>query len=243
VASEHDAPDETGADRDRTAEVRDDTSEARDDTSEARDSRAEARDKRAEAREARGDTAGAPADRAEALRDRRGGASDRSRSADDREAASKDRELSAEDRAIAAIDALTGTYRREVGMLLLDHDVLRAKRTNQPFTLAFVDLDDLKAVNDSLGHVAGDQLLRATADAIRGHLRPYDLIVRYGVDLTMAAAAERFVLVNADLAATRQASVSAGLAQFETDDALEDLIARADEALYSERERPTPPDA
>ncbi len=136
-------------------------------------------------------------------------------------------------------------------MLLLDHDVLRAKRTNQPFTLAFVDLDDLKAVNDSLGHVAGDQLLRATADAIRGHLRPYDLIVRYGgdeflcglLDLTMAAAAERFVLVNADLAATRQASVSAGLAQFETDDALEDLIARADEALYSERERPTPPDA
>ena len=54
----------------------------------------------------------------------------------------------------------------------------------------------------------------------------------------MAAAAERFELVKADLAATQQASVTIGLAEVEADDALEELIARADEALYRERERP-----
>ena len=117
---------------------------------------------------------------------------------------------------------------------------------SQPFTLAFIDVDGLKGVNDSLGHTAGDQLLRATASAIRARLRPYDVIVRYGgdeflcglLDLDMAAAAERFELVKADLAATQQASVTIGLAEVEADDALEELIARADEALYRERERP-----
>ena len=64
-------------------------------------------------------------------------------------------------------------------MLLLEHDVLRAKRTNQPFTLAFVDVDGLKRVNDSLGHAAGDHLVRAIAKAIRARLRLYDVIVRY----------------------------------------------------------------
>ena len=130
-------------------------------------------------------------------------------------------------------------------MLLLEHDVVRAKRTSQPFTLAFIDVDDLKRVNDSLGHAAGDQLLRAIAEAIRARLRPYDVIVRFGgdeflcglLDLNKAEAAERFVLVKADLATTQHASVTTGLAQVEADNALEELIVRADEALYRERRR------
>jgi PleD family two-component response regulator len=56
------------------------------------------------------------------------------------------------------------------------------------------------------------------------------------VDVTMAEAAKRFALVNAALAET-QVSVSVGIAELEVDDALEDLIARADEALYRERGR------
>lgn len=54
--------------------------------------------------------------------------------------------------------------------------------------------------------------------------------------MTMADAAKRFSLVNADLAATQHASVTVGLAELETDDALEDLLARADDALYNERQ-------
>ncbi len=248
TAPDQDGPDQTGtpgADRDRTAEARDEIAEARDDVSEVRDARAEARDERAEVREASKDLTGARADRAGAVRDRQGGAGDRHQSARDRQAASKDRQFSEEDRAAAALDELTGAHRRDAGMLLLEHDLLRAKRTNQPFTLAFIDVDGLKRVNDSLGHAAGDQLLRAIADAIRARLRPYDVVVRYGgdeflcglLDLDKAAAAERFALVKADLAATQQASVTTGLAEVEADDALEELIARADDALYRERLR------
>lgn len=244
---EFSADDQAGRDRDRTAEDRDQRAEVHDQESEARDERAEARDVRAEAREraADGVDTAAAADRAGALRDRRGGASDRTQAADDREAASADRALSARERETASIDELTGAHRREAGIVGLEREIARAKRTKQPFTLAFIDVDDLKGTNDSRGHAAGDQRLRETADSIRAHLRSYDLIVRFGgdeflsgmLDVSMADAAKRFSLVNADLATAQRASVTIGLAELEADDALEDLIARADEALYRERRR------
>ncbi len=240
--------DQAGEDRDRTAEDRDERAKAHDEASEARDERAEARDDRAEARELAADVAdsGAAADRAGALRDRRGGASDRTQAADDREAASADRVLSARERAVSSIDELTGAHRREAGMVELQREVDRAKRTEQPFALAFVDVVGLKGRNDSLGHAAGDTLLRATVDSIRAHLRSYDLIIRFGgdefvcalLDVTMAEAVKRFTLVNADLAAAHEASVTVGLTELEADDAVVDLIARADEAMYRERKQP-----
>jgi diguanylate cyclase (GGDEF)-like protein len=238
-------PADAGSDRDRTAEDRDQRADANDQESDARDERADARDERAEAREHAGgvvDT-GAIADRSGALRDRRGAASDRIQAADDRHAACADRALSAQERAASSIDELTRAYRREAGLAELAREVDRAKRTQQPFTLAFVDVDNLKATNDALGHAAGDQLLRHATDAIRAHLRSYDLIIRYGGDeivcalpeLTMTQAAERFCLVNAHLSQTDRASVSVGLAQLQPDDAPEDLIARADQAMYNHR--------
>ncbi|MCA1699187.1 MAG: GGDEF domain-containing protein [Actinobacteria bacterium] len=144
------------------------------------------------------------------------------------------------------MDELTGAHRRDAGIVELERELARAKRTKQAFALAFVDVDDLKGTNDSLGHAAGDQLLRETANAIRAHLRSYDLIIRYGgdeflcalVSVTSAEAAKRFSLVNADLAATHQASVTVGLTELEADDALKDLIARADQALYNQRQQP-----
>jgi diguanylate cyclase (GGDEF)-like protein len=241
-----------GDDRDRIADGRDLRAEASDLVSEARDVRAAARDERAEAREraaGEGGDTGAAADRAGALRDRRGGASDRIQAEDDRKASSTDRGLAALDRAASSLDGMTGAYRREAGFAELAREINRAKRTAQPYTLAFVDLVELKQRNDSLGHAAGDELLRATVGAIRAQLRPYDLIIRYGgdeflcglLDVTVAQAAERLSLVNADLVATQQASISVGLAQLETGDAVEDLIARADKAMYTERQHPRPP--
>jgi len=242
------ATDQAGQDRDRTAQDRDLRADAHDEQSEGRDARAQERDERAEARElaADGIDIAAAADRAAALRDRRGGASDRTQAADDRDAASADRILSAADRATSSIDELTGTYRREAGVGALEREIARATRTKQPFALAFVDVDDLKATNDSRGHAAGDQRLRETADSIRAHVRSDDVIVRFGgdeflcglLDVTIEEAAKRFSLVNAELAATGRASVSVGLAQFEAGDALQDLIARADDALYTHRRRP-----
>jgi diguanylate cyclase (GGDEF)-like protein len=241
---------QTGDDRDRIAEGRDVRAEANDLVSDARDHRADARDERAEAREradGEGGT-GAAADRAGALRDRQGGASDRTQAGDDRKASSSDRGLAAQERAAWSIDALTGAHSREAGLAELAREIVRAKRTGQPLTLAFADVDGLKRRNDSLGHPAGDQLLRAIVASIRAQLRSYDLVIRYGgdeflcslLDVTMTQAAERFSLVNADLAAAQKASVTAGLAQLNADDRLEDLIARADEALYRARQQPRP---
>ncbi|HVF15191.1 MAG TPA: GGDEF domain-containing protein [Acidimicrobiales bacterium] len=234
-----------GDDRDQTADERDHTSEAFDKASDDRDERADARDARAESREgaeSRFDP-GAVSDRAGAKRDRQGGASDRKHAEHDREAASTDRDLSARERATFLVDELTGAHRREAGILELEREITRAKRTKHPFVLVFIDVDRLKATNDSQGHAAGDELLRHVVDTIRAHVRPYDLIVRYGgdeflcglPDLTAAEAAERFGLVNVDLASRRQASVTAGMAELSADDRVEDLIKRADDALYRER--------
>lgn len=130
-------------------------------------------------------------------------------------------------------------------MLELKRELARAKREGESMALAFVDVDGLKQTNDSLGHGAGDQLLREIAYSIRAHLRSYDLIIRYGGDeflcalvgVTREEAAERFSLVNSDLTASRGASVTVGLAEAEGEDTAEDLIARADEAMYKERQQ------
>jgi diguanylate cyclase (GGDEF)-like protein len=239
-------------DQDRTAEERDQTSDARDRVSAARDDRAEERDERAGAREDAADRfdPAAASDRAAAKRDRQAGAGDRKNAEDDRHAASSDRALSARQRALALIDQLTGARRREAGLIELEREIIRAKRTQHPFVLAFVDVDHLKQTNDALGHTAGDQLLREVVATIRHRLRPYDLIVRYGgdeflcglLDLGLAATTERFALVNADLTTDPHASISVGLAELLPDDTLDMLISRADAALYIERkQRADPP--
>lgn len=234
-----------GEDRDRIAADRDERADAHDEASDARDERADARDARADTRDKRSEKmdVGAAADRAGALRDRRGGASDREQAADDREAAASDRELSAQERVVSSIDALTGAYRRDAGMLELRREIDRAKRTKRPLALAFIDVDGLKSRNDSAGHLAGDKLLQLIVETVRTHLRNYDLIVRFGgdeflcafLDVSPSEALKRFEAVNVDLAAAAGASVTVGLAEMRSEDSLEDLIERADEALYKQR--------
>ena len=251
VAGEHDIDpvitDQIAEDRDQTSTADDKAAEARDDRAEVRDGRAEARDDRAEARdraEGRFDI-GAGADRTEALRDRGIAAIDRAHAAADREAASLNRVVSARERAISSIDGLTGALRRDAGNLELEREVARSMRTGEPLILAFIDVDGLKKVNDSSGHAAGDELLKQIVDTVRSRLRSYDLVVRFGgdefvsglLDMTMPEAVKRFELVNADLAEILQASVSVGLAEIKPHDSLQDLIARADEDLYRQRQQ------
>ena len=242
-------PDLAAEHRDRSAEDRDARADGHDVEARARDERSTARDSRAVARELSADGrihVGGAADRLAALRDRRSGAGDRHQSAHDREAARDDRSFAASDRQTAWTDELTGAYRREIGICLLEREVARAQRTSQPFTLAFIDVDNLKATNDTLGHAAGDARLRDTASSIHAHLRSYDLIVRLGgdefvcglLDVTLDEAAKRFRLVNTYLAEAHPgSSITPGLAELHPDDALQDLIARADAAMYAERKR------
>ena len=238
----------TAEDRDAIADDRDRIAAAHDEVAELRDARATARDARAAAREAlvgRLDPA-AVTDRAGARRDRQGSATDRINARNDRLAAADDRATSADERRLFLIDGLTGARRRDAGMMELEREISRAKRTRQSFVLAFIDVDGLKVINDSRGHAAGDQLLAQVAAAVRSHVRPYDLIVRYGgdeflcglLDLRIEDTVARFALVNDRLARECLASVTVGLAELTADDDLRDLIDRADAALYLEARRP-----
>ncbi|HUR86767.1 MAG TPA: GGDEF domain-containing protein [Solirubrobacteraceae bacterium] len=183
-------------------------------------------------------------DRDTAQADRGAGATERSEAELDRDTAQADRGASARDREHSSHDDLTGAYLRGAGLVELDREIARARRTTQPLVLAFIDVDGLKAVNDSRGHAAGDQTLVAVADALRAHLRAHDLVIRYGGDeflcvvagLDLAEAAARLALVNADLAeGPVRGAVSAGLAELQADDSPEDLVARADAQLYRAR--------
>jgi len=239
-----DSPQPTGDERDRAGHERDRAAEGRGRAAETRDENAQDRDDRPEARDktvGRVNSAAA-ADRAGARQDRLSAAADRASAAGDREIAYSDRVSSAGERAISSFDKLTGVYRRDSGVVELERDIAKAKRTRQHFVLAFVDIDGLKATNDALGHPAGDRLLRQVADTLRGHLRAYDLVVRFGgdefvcglLDARMQDAVTRIELVNCDLAETG-ASVTAGYAELAADDSLAALVTRADEAMYKQR--------
>jgi diguanylate cyclase (GGDEF)-like protein len=238
TSTEHEAPIDA---RDTRALARDERAAQRDARANARDARAAVRDEAARARETADPEMAAM--QVEARRDRFAAARDRFAAKSDRAAARLDRVVSAIERVESSIDGLTGAYRRDAGMRELEHEVARARRTGDTFVLAFVDVNNLKARNDTLGHLAGDQLLRKIADTLRANVRSYDLVVRYGGDefvcgfpaLDVNDAAERFARINGDLAATAEASVAFGLAELEMDDSLADLITRADTVMYANR--------
>jgi diguanylate cyclase (GGDEF)-like protein len=194
---------------------------------------------------------GAADERMAAGADREASAAERAASASERHDAEQDRDGSATDRAqaaheldVASHDALTGTYTRGAGIIELARDLSRASRSGEPMTLAFIDVDDLKGVNDRGGHSAGDRLLSQVADALRAHLRPHDVIMRYGGDeficaltgLTATDAADRLAAINLALAEAAEAgSITVGLAELEAGESLHDLIGRADEDLHDRK--------
>jgi diguanylate cyclase (GGDEF)-like protein len=78
------------------------------------------------------------------------------------------------------IDTKTGLLNSSTWETEATVEVERAQRTETPLSVALIDIDHFKAVNDTHGHLAGDTVLRAVTDAIREHLRSYDLAGRFG---------------------------------------------------------------
>ena len=83
---------------------------------------------------------------------------------------------------LAFHDTLTGLPNRALFTDRLQQALARAERHQQPLAVMFLDLDNFKIVNDSMGHEAGDQLLIAVAERLRACLRPEDTIARFGGD-------------------------------------------------------------
>lgn len=104
-----------------------------------------------------------------------------------------------EARSEATTDRLTGVASRQALIAALFNEVERANRYRRPFSVAFIDIDHFKAVNDTYGHAAGDIVLRGVAEAIRTNLRASDLVGRYGGEEFMVLLAETDVEKAAEL--------------------------------------------
>ncbi len=238
----------TGEDRDRAADLRDRGAAGRDALARLHDLQDDADASREDILlRAERDRARAAADRAKAADDRARAASDREEAARERAEARGDRTKSADNLKLVATDELTGAWTRKLGLEEVSRELERAHRTGARLVLAFIDVDGLKAVNDSRGHLAGDALLRLLGETLRANVRPYDVIVRYGGDEVVCAmpnlgvceARARFEKIAAVLAAAdADHSVTFGLAEAEPADSLRELVARADADFLQARRSP-----
>jgi diguanylate cyclase (GGDEF)-like protein len=86
------------------------------------------------------------------------------------------------ERELARTDDLTGAVNRRSFFEAAQNEINRARRHRHPFSVAYMDVDNFKALNDTLGHAAGDAVLRAVAQAIRRDVREIDLVARLGGD-------------------------------------------------------------
>lgn len=144
----------------------------------------------------------------------------------------------------ASIDPLTGVgNRREFETAF--HDYM--KSAQRQFVLAVFDLDDFKRINDTGGHAAGDEVLRAVAHTLKNAVRKADVVARIGGDefallghgATLREAENRLRSVVSMLAAIptglakpSHVTVSCGVAEYSAGDTMESLMSRADSALY-----------
>ena len=87
-----------------------------------------------------------------------------------------------QEREMARTDALTGALNRRSFFETAEMEIKRARRHRHPFTVAYLDIDDFKELNDHFGHAAGDAALRALTDTIRRGVREIDSVARLGGD-------------------------------------------------------------
>lgn len=115
-------------------------------------------------------------------------------------------------------DSLTGCYKREVM-----HNICM-----QSYTVAMVDVNGLKSINDTLGHDAGDEHIVSVVNSIREYIREEDIIIRYGGD-EFVVVFKNCTPANAYKAMARVINASVGVG---TGNTLEKAIHNADEAMY-----------
>jgi diguanylate cyclase (GGDEF)-like protein len=163
------------------------------------------------------------------------------------ESESRLKRLLAKEQELARIDPLTVVPNRRAFYEALDQERVRSRRYRRPFTIAYVDLDNFKKVNDSLGHAMGDELLVQVAAGLKSNLRASDYIGRLGGDEfavllpeTDATAAQlvlrklRLRLLEEMKAHDWQVTFSIGAATFlDPPDSLDVMIRMADETMYA----------
>lgn len=158
-------------------------------------------------------------------------------------------ERTAEIERLSKIDKLTGLANRSALDEQLDREFRRAVRYQHPLTMLVVDLDHFKRVNDTFGHLGGDEVLRAVGERLRGKLRETDVVGRYGgeefvillpvtpLEAALSLAEELRQLIESRVVRFGEMEIamtaSIGVAALEPGiESCKELFAHADSALY-----------
>lgn len=154
-------------------------------------------------------------------------------------------ELETRLRELAMHDALTGVFNRGHMFTLAETEIARAMRHSHRLSLAMIDVDHFKHVNDVHGHEAGDRVLRSFADACRRELREIDVIGRYGGEefVVLFVETDRETALLASERVRRMAeqlrigdiriTISIGVVEWKRGELLSSMLKRADENLYA----------
>jgi diguanylate cyclase (GGDEF)-like protein len=150
---------------------------------------------------------------------------------------------------LAELDELTGAFNRRCIMRMLDEEIARASRNGSACSIALIDLDHFKHVNDTYGHPTGDEVLRTFAITMFANIRGGDHFGRYGGEEFLlvlpdmrpdgaARAVDRLRAIVAELdwsafSPGMQVTLSAGVATLNPDETTDSFLARADSALYA----------
>jgi diguanylate cyclase len=154
---------------------------------------------------------------------------------------------------LAELDELTGSFNRRCIMRMLDEEIARAGRSGSPCSIALIDLDWFKRINDAFGHPIGDEVLRTFAITMFANIRSVDHFGRYGGEEFLlilpdmppegaARALDRLRAIIADLdwsafSPGMKVTISAGVATLRPDEKPDTFLARADRALYAAKAR------
>jgi diguanylate cyclase (GGDEF)-like protein len=151
----------------------------------------------------------------------------------------------------ASTDGLTGLGNRHWMGDVFEREVMRARTSGQSLCLMMIDIDHFKTFNDQYGHIAGDRVLVAVSEALRGYLRPTDLIARFGGD-EFAVLLPGIELGHAQQTAERlrqhvaglsppslslAITISIGVSANRGNDDVATLVSRADSAMYEAKDR------
>lgn len=146
------------------------------------------------------------------------------------------------------VDGLTGVHNKRYLVEQLEREISRASRHGRPLCLVMLDIDHFKDVNDTFGHLAGDQVLKEVAQLAKSRLRPDDLVARYGGEefaiilpetelhggvriaqqLRQMIETEMFAFEDEEI----QVTVSCGVSKLEADWRCYDFLKDADRRLY-----------
>ena len=154
---------------------------------------------------------------------------------------------------LAELDELTGSYNRRCILRLLDEEIARAGRNGAPCSIALIDLDWFKRINDAFGHPTGDEVLRTFSITMFANIRGIDRFGRYGGEEFLLVlpgmstdnavrALDRLRAIIAELdwsafSPDMSVTISAGVATLKPEETPDTFLARADGALYAAKAR------